>query len=82
VPREEEKLDMGKDAAVQKSRLERLRQEDEVWEVDFQLCPSLYQFKITLCDIQLPIWRRIQVNNRTLAGCQIPQRIEAPTPRP
>ena len=40
VPREEEKLKLGKGAAFDKSRLKRLRQEDETWEADFQALPK------------------------------------------
>jgi hypothetical protein len=40
VSREEEKLVLGKDAAFAKSRLKRLRQEDETWEADFQALPQ------------------------------------------
>jgi hypothetical protein len=36
VPREEEKLRLGKGVAFVKGRLKRLRQEDETWEADFQ----------------------------------------------
>ncbi len=36
MPREEEKLKLGKGAAFVKGRLKRLRQEDETWEADFQ----------------------------------------------
>jgi hypothetical protein len=39
VPREEEKLKLGKGAAFVKGRLKRLRQEDETWEADFQALP-------------------------------------------
>jgi hypothetical protein len=39
VPREEEKLKLGKGAAFVKGRLKRLRQEDETWEVDFRALP-------------------------------------------
>src|SRR5947207_15174057 len=40
VPREEEKLKLGKGAAFVKSRLKRLRQEDETWEADFRALPK------------------------------------------
>jgi hypothetical protein len=40
VPREEEKLRLGKGAAFVKSRLKRLRQEDETWEADFRALPK------------------------------------------
>jgi hypothetical protein len=40
VPREEEKLRLGKNAAFVKTRLKRLRQEDETWEADFQALPK------------------------------------------
>lgn len=40
MPREEEKLVLGKGAAFQKSRLKRLRQENETWEADFQALPK------------------------------------------
>jgi hypothetical protein len=40
VPREEEKLKLGKRAAFDKSRFKRLRQEDETWEADFQALPK------------------------------------------
>jgi hypothetical protein len=40
VPREEEKLVLGKGAAFVKRRLKRLRQEDETWEADFQAIPK------------------------------------------
>jgi hypothetical protein len=40
VPREEEKLKLGKGAAFVKGRLKRLRQEDETWEVDFRALPK------------------------------------------
>jgi hypothetical protein len=40
VPREEEKLRLGKGAAFAKARLKRLRQEDETWEADFQALPK------------------------------------------
>src|SRR3954452_22084197 len=40
MPREEEKLVLGKGAAFVKSRLKRLRQEDETWEADFQALPK------------------------------------------
>jgi hypothetical protein len=40
VPREEEKLKLGKGAAFVKGRLKRLRQEDETWEADFQALPK------------------------------------------
>src|SRR6516165_8736587 len=36
VPREEEKLRLGKYAVFVKGRLKRLRQEDETWEADFR----------------------------------------------
>jgi hypothetical protein len=40
VPREEEKLRLGKSAAFVKGRLKRLRQGDETWEADFQALPK------------------------------------------
>jgi hypothetical protein len=40
MPREEEKLRLGKGAAFVKSRLKRLRQEDETWAADFQALPK------------------------------------------
>jgi hypothetical protein len=40
VPREEEKLRLGKGAAFIKGRLKLLRQEDETWEADFQALPK------------------------------------------
>ena len=40
MPREEEKLKLGKGATFVKSRLKRLRQEDETWEADFQSLPK------------------------------------------
>ena len=40
MPREEEKLRLGKGAAFVKARLKRLRQEDETWEADFQALPK------------------------------------------
>jgi hypothetical protein len=40
VPREEEKLKLGKGAAFVKGRFKRLRQEDETWEADFQALPK------------------------------------------
>ena len=40
VAQEEEKLRLGKGAAFVKSRLKRLRQEDETWEADFQALPK------------------------------------------
>jgi hypothetical protein len=40
VPREEEKLKLGKGAAFAKARLKRLRQVDETWEADFQALPK------------------------------------------
>jgi hypothetical protein len=40
VPREEERLRLGKGAAFAKARLKRLRQEDETWEADFQALPK------------------------------------------
>jgi len=40
VAREEEKLKLGKGAAFVKSRLRRLRQEDETWEADFRALPK------------------------------------------
>jgi hypothetical protein len=40
VPREEEKLVLGKGAAFVKSRFKRLRQEEETWEADFQALPK------------------------------------------
>ncbi len=40
MPREEEKLKLGKGAAFVKSRFKRLRQEDETWEADFQALPK------------------------------------------
>jgi hypothetical protein len=39
MPREEEKLRLGKGSAFVKGRLKRLRQEDETWEADFQALP-------------------------------------------
>ena len=41
MPREEEKLRLGKGAAFVKGRLKRLRQEEETWEADFQALPRL-----------------------------------------
>src|SRR6516225_6002512 len=40
MPREEEKLKLGKGAAFVKGRFKRLRQEDETWEADFQALPK------------------------------------------
>jgi hypothetical protein len=40
MARQEEKLNLGKGAAFVKSRLKRLRQEDETWEADFQALPK------------------------------------------
>jgi hypothetical protein len=40
LPREEEKLRLGKGAAFMKASLKRLRQEDETWEADFQALPK------------------------------------------
>jgi hypothetical protein len=40
VAREEEKLMLGKGAAFVKSRLKRLRQEDQTWEADFRALPK------------------------------------------
>jgi hypothetical protein len=40
VARQEVKLKLGKGAAFVKSRLKRLRQEDEIWEADFQALPK------------------------------------------
>jgi hypothetical protein len=40
VPREEEKLRLGKGAAFVKGCLKRLRQKDETWEADFQALPK------------------------------------------
>jgi hypothetical protein len=40
MPREEEKLRLGRGAAFDKGRLKRLRQEDETWEADFQALPK------------------------------------------
>jgi hypothetical protein len=40
MPREEEKLNLGKGAAFVKGRLKRLRQEDETWEADFRALPK------------------------------------------
>ncbi len=40
MPREEEKLKLGKGAAFMKGRFKRLRQEDETWEADFQALPK------------------------------------------
>jgi hypothetical protein len=40
VPREEEKLRLGKGAAFVKARLKRLPQEEETWEADFQALPK------------------------------------------
>lgn len=39
MPRQEEKLVLGKGAAFVKSRLKRLRQEDDTWEADFEALP-------------------------------------------
>src|SRR5262245_45553572 len=39
VAREKEKLKLGKGAAFVKGRFNRLRQEDETWEADFQALP-------------------------------------------
>jgi hypothetical protein len=39
VPREEEKLRLGKSAAFVKGRLKRLRQAEETWEADFRALP-------------------------------------------
>src|SRR5262249_2247730 len=40
VPREEERLKLGKGAAFVKGRLKRLRHENETWEADFQALPK------------------------------------------
>ncbi len=40
MPREEEKLRLGKGAAFAKANLKRLRQEEETWEADFQALPK------------------------------------------
>ena len=40
VAREEEKLKLGKGTAFDKTRLKRLRQEDETWEADFLTLPK------------------------------------------
>src|SRR5947209_3550238 len=40
VPREEEKLKLGKGAAFVKGHLKRLRHEDETWEADFRALPK------------------------------------------
>src|ERR1700730_1119470 len=40
VAREEEKLRLGKGSAFVKSRLKRLRQEDDTWEADFRGLPK------------------------------------------
>jgi hypothetical protein len=40
MPREEEKLRLGKGTAFVKGPLKRLRQEDETWEADFQAIPK------------------------------------------
>jgi hypothetical protein len=40
VPREEEKLKLGKGSACDKTRLKRLCPEDETWEADFQALPK------------------------------------------
>src|SRR5205823_5017420 len=40
VPREEEKLKLGKGAAFVKSGLKRLRQEYDTWEADFRALPK------------------------------------------
>ena len=40
VPREEEKLKLGKGAAFVKGRLKRLRQEEDTWEADFRALPK------------------------------------------
>ena len=40
VPREEEKLKLGKGAAFVKSRFKRLRQEDDTWQADFRALPK------------------------------------------
>ncbi len=40
MPREEEKLRLGKGGAFAKASLKRLRQEDETWEADFQALPK------------------------------------------
>ena len=39
MPREEEKLRLGKGAAFVTGRLKRLRQEEETWEADFRALP-------------------------------------------
>jgi hypothetical protein len=40
VPREEEKLKLGKGAAFVRGRLKRLRLDDETWEADFRALPK------------------------------------------
>jgi hypothetical protein len=40
VPREDEKLKLGKGAAFAKGRLKRLHQQDETWEADFRALPK------------------------------------------
>src|SRR5206468_11201230 len=40
MPREEEKLKLGKRAAFDKARLKRVRQENETWEADFRVLPK------------------------------------------
>jgi hypothetical protein len=40
VPRKQERLQLGKGSAFVKSRLRRLRQEDETWEADFRALPK------------------------------------------
>jgi hypothetical protein len=40
VPREEERLKLGKGAAFVKGRLKRLRQEDVPWEAAFRALPN------------------------------------------
>ena len=40
MPREEEKLKLGKGASFVKSHFKRLRQEDETWEADFRALPK------------------------------------------
>jgi hypothetical protein len=40
VPREEEKLKLGKGSVFVKARLKRLPQEEETWEADFQALPK------------------------------------------
>ena len=40
MAREEEKLKLGRGVTFDKSRLKRLRHEDETWEADFQALPK------------------------------------------